>query len=306
MSFTTFLERENNILQSRLSANLFTDNLDNESNFPVPIVNTEQEIITPDQSLVSGTIYLIDGNSVNSTTNNLPSIPSNSTGIFIINNTNTNQNQIFTNTTYNVISSSTCCGWSYYNSTTNTIQTTSTNIITNELVLHGNNNYIRYGNITSNGYNLNIKNNKFNSVKKTVKNSIKRALKLLDNFGMEEDTKIFLNGKDIEISHPDSLFKFVITKRKYSNIISATEYPSRSTPFSLELFTKTGIHLANLCVYAEDTPMLDQLFMVAMYVKSGNEEDLLRTANFSSICRDIELKEKIIKDVNYLESKLIL
>jgi hypothetical protein len=128
---------------------------------------------------------------------------------------------------------------------------------------------------------------------------------MLDNFGMEEDSKIFLNGQEVEISHPDSMFKFVITKRKYNNIISATEFPIRSVPFSLELFTKTGIHVANLCVYAEDTPMLDQLFMVAMYVKSGNEEDLLRKANFFSVSPDAELKEIIVNEIDYLKPKLL-
>jgi hypothetical protein len=143
------------------------------------------------------------------------------------------------------------------------------------------------------------------SVKKTVKNSIKRALKMLDNFGMEEDSKIFLNGQEVEISHPDSMFKFVITKRRYDNLLARTEFPIHSVPFSLELFTKTGIHIANLCVYAEDSPMLDQLFMVAMYVKSGNEEDLLRKANFFSVSRDIELKENIVGEIGYLKSKLL-
>lgn len=142
-------------------------------------------------------------------------------------------------------------------------------------------------------------------VKKTVRNTIKRALKMLDNFGMEEDSKIFLNGQEVEISHPDSMFKFVITKRRYDNLLARTEYPIRSVPFSLELFTKTGIHVANLCVYAEDSPMLDQLFMVAMYVKSGNEEDLLRKANFFSVSRDIELKESIVGEIDYLKPKLL-
>ena len=122
---------------------------------------------------------------------------------------------------------------------------------------------------------------------------------------MEEDTKIFLKGDEIEVSHPDSLFKFVLTKRRYNSIIERTERPGHGTPFGLELFTKTGIHIANLCVYAVDTPMLDQLMVIAMYVKTGNEEDLLREANFFSITQDKALKELIVSEVDYLESKLL-
>ena len=144
-----------------------------------------------------------------------------------------------------------------------------------------------------------------NEVKKTVKNSIKRALKLLDNFGMEKDTKIFLSGEDVEVSHPDSIFKFVITKRDYSNIIRETERPSFSIPFKLALFTKSGIFIATLCVYAENTPMLDQLFMIAMYVKTGNEEDLLRKANYSVHCRDQEVKEILALEYPFMKQKLL-
>lgn len=141
-------------------------------------------------------------------------------------------------------------------------------------------------------------------IKKFVKNSIKRALRLLDNFNMEEDSKIFLKGEEVEISHPDSMFKFVLTKRSHDNIILLTQYPGKSIPFRLELFTKTNIHIANLCVYAEDTPMLDQLFMIAMYVKTGNEEELLRKSNFSKITSDTKVKENIISKLDYLDSKL--
>lgn len=142
-------------------------------------------------------------------------------------------------------------------------------------------------------------------IKKTVKNSIKRALKLLDNFGMEEDTKIFLSGNEVEVSHPDSLFKFVITKRNYDNIIKETEQPGCSTPFRLELFTKSGIYLANLCVYAENTPMLDNLMMVVLYVKSGNEEDLLCKANYSMLTKDQEVKEIIALEYPFMKQKLL-
>lgn len=141
-------------------------------------------------------------------------------------------------------------------------------------------------------------------VQKSTKNSIKRALKLLENHGMEADTKIFLHGKDVEVSHPDSPFKFVITRKKYGSIILLTEQPGYSTPFRLALFMKDGRFICDLCVYAEDTPMLDQLLMVTMFVKSGNEEDLLRQANFIGSVRDKELREQLVLTHDFMEKKL--
>jgi len=142
-------------------------------------------------------------------------------------------------------------------------------------------------------------------IKKSIKSSIKRALKLMTGLGFEEDLKLFLGGGEIEISHPESLFKFIITK--YSNsLIHYTERPGRSIPFSLALYTKTNVHISNLCVYMEDTPILDQVLGVAMFIKSGSEEHLLRKANFFRLSSDQTLKEELADQVPFLRDKLRL
>ena len=127
-------------------------------------------------------------------------------------------------------------------------------------------------------------------IKKSVRSSIKRALKLMANFGMEEEVKVFLGGNEIEVSHPESLLKFVISKGRY-NIVSRTEQPGYSTPYKLSLYTKTNIHVADLCVYMENTPMLDQILALSMFVKTGDEEMILRKANFSRLCPDMGLRK---------------
>ena len=141
-------------------------------------------------------------------------------------------------------------------------------------------------------------------VKKSIRSSIKKALNLISNFGMEEDVRIFLGGETIEVSHPDSLFKFVMERKKYPNILRATEYGSYSTPFDLSLYTKTDIHIANLCVLIKDTPVLDVLLSIALFIKSGNEQELLSKANFNSLTRDIDLRKALALKNPYLESKL--
>lgn len=139
--------------------------------------------------------------------------------------------------------------------------------------------------------------------KRSTRSSIKRALSLMTNMGFEEEAKIFLNGDTIEVSHPDSLLKFVISKYPRS-IIARTEYPGISTPYNLKLYTKTDIFVANLCVYMEKTPLLDQVLGLAMFIKTGSEELILKRANWSYITRDMELKELLIMECPYLESKL--
>lgn len=140
-------------------------------------------------------------------------------------------------------------------------------------------------------------------VKKSTKNSIKRALKLMFNVGFEEEAKIFLRGETVEVSHPDSLFKFVIQRYQHS-LILRTEYPGFSTPYSLSLYTKSDVKVANLCVYVKDTPLLDQVLALAMFIKSGSEEMILTKANWSCLTPDAELKEIIALEYPKLRSKM--
>lgn len=310
MSFTRLVERECQITQSMLLANLFTDEFPEETDDTlVPAIVQEAEP-TPVDPPLTGLIAVPENTTIQVPTIGATRIYTNHTGIYIVNGT-IGPDQIATNRVWysQTSSTSTAITWPTPNST----QTTSTSGATGNIGVYtnGENNFVYYtgfagvpvitnGTIVGGNYKREPQ-----PVKKFVKNSIKRALKLLDNFGMEQDTKIFLKGDEVEISHPESLFKFVITKRNYGNIISATERPLASVPFTLQLFTKTDIHVANLCVYVENTPMLDNLFIIAMYVKSGNEEDLLRTANYFQLTNDIELREIISLEYPFMEEKLL-
>lgn len=140
-------------------------------------------------------------------------------------------------------------------------------------------------------------------IKKSIRSSIKRAMKLIANFGMEEDLRVFFSGGGIEISHPESLLKFVISK-KHNMLLSATERCGHHVPYNLALYTKTDIHVSDLCVYMEGTPILDQLLAVSMFVKSGNEEDLLVKANYLNLTKDIDLRRSLATDLPMLTKKL--
>lgn len=138
---------------------------------------------------------------------------------------------------------------------------------------------------------------------KKARSAIKKALKLIANVGFEEEARIFLKGDTVEVSHPDSLLKFVI-KKGFHSVIGRTKSPGISTPYSLSLYTKSDVHVANLCVYMRDTPMLDQVLALAMFIKSGSEEMILRQANWSRLTQDQELREILKLEHPYLIDKL--
>ena len=137
--------------------------------------------------------------------------------------------------------------------------------------------------------------------RRSVRSSIKRAVKLMANVGFEEEARIFLKGDSIEVSHPDSVLKFVLTRPK--SIIDKTLYPGASTPYKLSLYTKTDIHVSDLCVYMRDTPVLDQVLAVALFIKSGDEEHILRKANWFSRSREPFVKDLVCSQYPQLAAK---
>lgn len=305
MAFAVLAEREAQITQSLLLSNIFPEEIPEEiEEPPVPAI-IQDTAPTPviDPTPHTGLIAIPENTTIQVAANSTICVYSNGNHTWYTDGT-VEGTRIISGRTYTSTSATSTSNvvWVPESSTTN-IQTATTNGIyivgTAPVYTHFTNAWVD-GTVRSEWKKPEPK-----PIKRFVKNSIKRALKLLDNYGMEQDTKIFLKGDEVEVSHPDSLFKFVITKRRYNNIISLTERPGHSVPFGLELFTKCGIHVANLCVYAKDTPMLDNLFMVAMYVKTGNEEDLLRTANYFQLTKDIELREILALEYPFLESKLL-
>lgn len=138
-----------------------------------------------------------------------------------------------------------------------------------------------------------------------AKASIKRAMKLIDNVGFGDDVRVFLGGGSIEIYHPNSPFKFVLTP-KPGQLIDKTIHPSYTTPYKLELYTKTEVHVADLCVYAKDTPILDQVLAVTLYIKSGDEEEILQKANWFNLTRDEDTVLELAVEHPVYENKLRL
>lgn len=139
-----------------------------------------------------------------------------------------------------------------------------------------------------------------------AKGAIKRALKLIDSVGFGNDIRMFLRGDSIEISHPASLFKFVIYKQPYNGVIEKTIHAGIGTPYKLDLYTKTDVFVASLCVYLKDTPILDQILAVTMFIKSGDEDIILKQANWFHLTDDEDTVLEVVVNHPELEDKLRL
>ncbi|MNR71856.1 hypothetical protein D3C71_25340 [compost metagenome] len=116
--------------------------------------------------------------------------------------------------------------------------------------------------------------------KRTARSAIKKVLKLFEKTGSTSTLSALVSGSEVVISHEDSPFKFVLVPFRQDWLERATVNASHSSPFNIRLFTKTDVHLANLCVYFKDTPVLDQLFALMLFINSGQESEVLKTANW--------------------------
>jgi hypothetical protein len=137
-----------------------------------------------------------------------------------------------------------------------------------------------------------------------ARGAIKKALALFTSFGMEKNVQMLVSGKTVTLCHPDSPFKLEVAPLQECWLEAKTVAPGGHVPFRLSLMTKEGVFLSRLCVIFAETPVLDQLFGLAMMVQTGHEMELLQKANWfgysdSGVVREI-LAEKAPSLVNKL------
>jgi hypothetical protein len=140
----------------------------------------------------------------------------------------------------------------------------------------------------------------------TAKAAIKKATKLFQNLGQESNLRLFVSGGEVTLSHPDSRFKLVVKPLEVSGwLIDRTQTGRAHTPYELSLFTKDDVFLAKLCVYFQDTPVLDQLLALTFYVQAGDEVQILEKANWFSTSDWTEAKTALVLEAYpHLESKV--
>lgn len=120
--------------------------------------------------------------------------------------------------------------------------------------------------------------------KRPVRGAIKKVCKLFAQFRQEDNLRLFVSGQEVELSHPDSKFKFILRPLGEPGWLEERSAKGRAhTPYDLSLLTKDDIFISKLCVYFKDTPVLDQLLALSLFVQSGEELKVLEKANFFSI-----------------------
>jgi hypothetical protein len=133
--------------------------------------------------------------------------------------------------------------------------------------------------------------------KRPVRGAIKKICKLFAQFKQEDNLRLFVSGSEVELSHPDSTFKFVLRPLGEPGWLEDRSAKGQAhTPYDLAILTKDDVFIAKLCVYFTDTPVLDQLLALALFVQSGDELRVLETANFFgfSESRGTKAKETLL------------
>ena len=105
--------------------------------------------------------------------------------------------------------------------------------------------------------------------KRAVKKGIRTFQKL---FGKDPRLTAFLSGDKITVE--GEFFDYVITRT--TSVLKHTMGADRRyhVPYSLALYNKQGVYLAEACVYFEATPVIDQLIGLMTYIKHGCEEEV--------------------------------
>lgn len=123
-----------------------------------------------------------------------------------------------------------------------------------------------------------------------ARSAIKKALKLFTRTGLEDNVRLMVSGREVELSHPDSPFKFVLQPLQAGWLEQRTVNPGGHVPYQLTLLTKEGIFLSRLCVLFDQTPVLDQLLALTFFVQSGCEDEILSKANWFGYENAVEVR----------------
>lgn len=119
--------------------------------------------------------------------------------------------------------------------------------------------------------------------KKPARKAIKKVTKLFSQFKQEKNLQLFVSGQEVVLTPPDSDIKFVLRPLGEPGWLEDRSVNGGShTPYDLSLLTTDDIFIARLCVYFTDTPVLDQLLALTMFVQAGEELKVLEKANFFS------------------------
>ena len=129
-------------------------------------------------------------------------------------------------------------------------------------------------------------------LRRKARGAVKKVTKLFSSLGQEKNLRLFVSGQSITLSHPDSHLKFVLKPLEAKGWLLDRSVGGRDhTPYDLAVYTKDDVFLARLCVYVSQSPVLDQVLALTLFVESGEEMDVLQKANWFG--HNLEMKETV-------------
>jgi hypothetical protein len=144
-----------------------------------------------------------------------------------------------------------------------------------------------------------------NALRKKARGAVKKVSKLFSSFGQEENLRLFVSGQEITLSHPDSKLKFVVRALQEKGwLLDRSIRGNDHTPYDLSVYTKDDVFVTRLCVYFQDSPVLDQVLALTMFVESGSEMDVLKKANWFS--HNMQVEKTIVEWYPELDEKYAL
>lgn len=119
------------------------------------------------------------------------------------------------------------------------------------------------------------------SLVQRAKSAIKKATKLFEQLGLDRELSLFVSGQEVVLSKPGAALKVVVKPLSVQGwLLDRTQVGRSHTPYELHVLTASDVHVAKLCVFFRDTPVLDQLMALSLFMQSGQELELLEKANW--------------------------
>lgn len=132
---------------------------------------------------------------------------------------------------------------------------------------------------------------------KSMRKAVTRARNLFNGISNgKQIVNSFIAGDSVDIE--GNVFDYTI--RKTYDLMYENGGYFQSIPYKLNVVDKgTGLVLGSLCVYFEETPILDQVFGLLLYINSGIEfeEKILNKANVLSLTEEGKRSE-LLKSYN--------
>lgn len=115
--------------------------------------------------------------------------------------------------------------------------------------------------------------------------ALKKGIKKFSNLFGKNNINSFISGDGFTVE--GEMFNWHFKQKKSTSLVVMTHSPLNGhIPYSLQLMNKENFVLADCCVYvSENTPIIDQIITIVMYIKH-DEEELIKNCNLFNV-RDI-------------------